>query len=60
MQMTARLSSDIGSQDDRDKLICQGLIIRGLKNDNSEAYGTLLNELLRHKERISEMQDVQL
>ena len=61
MQMTARLSSsNIGSQDDRDKFICQGLIIRGLKNDNTEAYSTLLNELLRHKERINESQDVQL
>ena len=32
----------------RDKLLCQGLIIRGLSNDSQEAYATLVSELVRH------------
>ena len=45
---------------DRDRLICQGLIIRGLKNESTEAHGTLFNELLRQKEMINENKDIQL
>ena len=45
---------------ERDKFICQGLIIRGLKNDSAEAYNILFSELMRHREAIDEEKDIQL
>ena len=42
IQMTGRLPEA------RDKILCQGLIIRGLSNDSQEAYATLVSELVRH------------
>ena len=54
VQMARRLGQE------RDKFICQGLIIRGLKNDSAEAYNVLLSELMRHREAIDEEKDIQL
>ena len=54
VQMARRLGEE------RDKFICQGLIIRGLKNDSAEAYNILLSELMRHREAIDEEKDIQL
>ena len=54
VQMARRLGQE------RDKFICQGLIIRGLKNDSAEAHNILLSELMRHTETIDEDKDIQL
>jgi len=53
-QMTNRFDQN------RDRLICQGLIIRALSSDIIGAYSGLLSELLRHVSEIRSSQDVQL
>ena len=38
--------------EDRDKLICQGLVIRGLANSSPDSHERLLTELLRQRDDI--------